>query len=195
MLNIAPEISREHFTPLHVVKEMCSHLEPGISNTEKKFFEPSCGEGVFLVEVVERRMKKYARRLHSKNKILRTIAMVDLVKNIYAFDVVPEFVEVTKARLLKKVSSNLTRKNFSTTEIENFENFLMFIISSNVVCFDFLSADSHEEILLNEWNWKTQTKLNYVSYTLSDIVCAKDISHISIPKSIGHYDIQKVLNG
>lgn len=174
---------------------MCSHLEPAISNIEKKIFEPSCGEGVFLVEVVERRMKKNARRLHSNNRILRTIAMIDLVKNIYASDILPEFVEFTKAKLLKKVSINLTRKNFTPTEIENIEKFLMFVISLNVVCFDFLDNNSHEEILLNDWSWKTQTKLNYVSYTLSDVACSKNIHHISKPKKIGHYDIQEVLNG
>ena len=116
---------------------MCSHLEPAISNIEKKIFEPSCGEGVFLVEVVERRMKKNARRLQTNNKVLCTIAMIDVVKNIYASDVLPEFVDVTKAKLLKKVSKNLTRKNFTPTEIENVEKFLTFIISLNVVCFNF----------------------------------------------------------
>ena len=174
---------------------MCSHLEPAISNIEKKIFEPSCGEGVFLVEVVERRMKKNARRLQTNNKVLCTIAMIDVVKNIYASDVLPEFVDVTKAKLLKKVSKNLKRKNFTPSEFENVEKFLTFIISLNVVCFDFLDNSSHEEILLNDWSWKTQTKLNYVSYTLSDVACSKNINHISQPKKIVHYDIQKVLNG
>ena len=195
MLNIAPEIAREHFTPPHVVKDMCSNLEPGISNIGKKIFEPSCGEGVFLVEVIERRMKKNARRLHSNNKILCTIAMIDLVKNIYALDIIPEFVNVTRAQLLKKVSTNLTTKKFTSTEIENIKKFLIHIISLNIVCFDFLDNKSDKEILFIDWSWKTQTKLNFVSYAFSDVVSSSSIHHISKPKQIGHYDIQKVLNG
>lgn len=190
-----PEISREHFTPPHVVKEMCSHLEPAISNIEKKIFEPSCGEGVFLAEVIERRMKKSARRLQSNNKILCTIAMIDLVKNIYALDIIPEFVDVAKAQLLKKVSVNLTMKKFTSTEIQNIKKFLIHIISFNVVCFDFLDNKSDKEILFIDWSWKTQTKLNFVSYAFSDVVNSSSIHHVSKPKQIGHYDIQMVLNG
>ena len=59
-----------------------------------------------------------------------------------------------------------------------------------------LSASSEiEEILFIDWSWKTQTKLNFVSYAFSDVVSSSSIHHISKPKQIGHYDIQKVLNG
>lgn len=190
---IEPEVSREYFTPPHMVGDMCDTLEPAISDIEKKIFEPSCGEGIFLLEVIERRMKKNSQNLRSNNKIILTIAIIDLVKNIYGADIVPEFVDVTRSQVLKKVSVKLTEKKFTSDEIKKIKNFLKYIVSWNVVCFDTLNSENNDRILLNDWSWKSQTKLNFVSYAFSDVFNSSNIHHIAERKQVGHFDIQKVI--
>lgn len=48
----------EVFTPTHIVKDMCNQVPDGVwNNIESAFLEPSCGNGNFLVEIYERKLK------------------------------------------------------------------------------------------------------------------------------------------
>jgi len=46
----------EVFTPEFIVKQMCDLCEPTISQVDKKVFEPTCGNGNFLVEILNRKL-------------------------------------------------------------------------------------------------------------------------------------------
>ena len=54
----------EVFTPEFIVKQMCDLCEPEISQINKKIFEPTCGNGNFLVEILRRKLEKIKK---SKN--------------------------------------------------------------------------------------------------------------------------------
>ena len=48
----------EVFTPSHIVKDMCNQVPDSVwDNIESTFLEPSCGNGNFLVEIYERKLK------------------------------------------------------------------------------------------------------------------------------------------
>lgn len=48
----------EVFTPAHIVKDMCDLIPDSVwDNIESTFLEPSCGNGNFLVEIYERKLK------------------------------------------------------------------------------------------------------------------------------------------
>lgn len=48
----------EVFTPSHIVKDMCDLIPEDVwNNIESTFLEPSCGNGNFLVEICERKLK------------------------------------------------------------------------------------------------------------------------------------------
>ena len=46
----------EVFTPEFIVKQMCDLCEPTISQVDRKVFEPTCGNGNFLVEILNRKL-------------------------------------------------------------------------------------------------------------------------------------------
>lgn len=48
----------EVFTPSHIVKDMCDLIPDSVwDNIESTFIEPACGNGNFLVEIYERKLK------------------------------------------------------------------------------------------------------------------------------------------
>ena len=48
----------EVFTPSHIVKDMCDLIPDSVwGNIESTFLEPACGNGNFLVEIYERKLK------------------------------------------------------------------------------------------------------------------------------------------
>ena len=48
----------EVFTPSHIIKDMCDLMPDSTwNNIESTFIEPACGNGNFLVEIYERKLK------------------------------------------------------------------------------------------------------------------------------------------
>lgn len=83
----------EVFTPPWVVKKMCDYLEensPGAFWVDKTFFEPACGTGNFLVEIL---LRKLAACKHEDD-------FLPALCSIFAIDLLPDNVAESRARML-----------------------------------------------------------------------------------------------
>ena len=93
----------EVFTPLREVKAMCDLCEPTISEIDKKVLEPSCGNGNFLVEILERKLQKAG-----KDEYRALIAL----SNIYGIDIARDNLEEARIRMKNVVNSHFgSQKN------------------------------------------------------------------------------------
>lgn len=99
----------EVFTPQWVVDLMCDNLPQNAFEPKSTFLEPTCGEGVFVVEILRR---KFAR---CKTRVDFTTAL----KSVYAMELLPDNVQIT----IQNVKS-LCFEYFSPTkaELETIEN-------------------------------------------------------------------------
>lgn len=84
----------EVFTPIHIVKQMCDMLEDENPNRcvfepSTTFLEPSCGEGVFIIEILRR---KFA---NCKNRNDYTISL----NSVYGFELLADNVTKTIANV------------------------------------------------------------------------------------------------
>lgn len=78
----------EVFTPQWVVDRMCDDLEresPGAFAPDATFLEPSCGEGVFVCEILRRKFRQCRTRADYTRAL----------RSVYAFDILPDNVEAT----------------------------------------------------------------------------------------------------
>lgn len=83
----------EVYTPPHIVKDMCDLLPTEMWETPfKTFLEPCCGNGNFLVEILDR---KYKVCQNAKDGLKALASVVGV-------DVLPDNCAETKARLLKQ---------------------------------------------------------------------------------------------
>lgn len=110
----------EVFTPKHIVQDMCSLIPHEMYSVEKTFLEPACGNGNFLVEILERKLKN----CHN-DKDVRIAA-----SSIYGIDIQEDNVIEARQRL-----NNLVQKYFPQVGC-------MDIFSKNIVVGDFLRPET-----------------------------------------------------
>ncbi len=83
-------------TPPATVRLLCDYAEPRLSDLNARFFEPGCGDGNFLVEVLSRRLHKIPRDqspANFQNAVLLTVA------NLYGVDISALAISETRRRL------------------------------------------------------------------------------------------------
>ena len=130
----------EVFTPEFIVKQMCDLCEPTISQVDKKVFEPTCGNGNFLVEILNRKLNSvpdlYAKIKKQKNarskkaqQEIYDFCLVLAISNVYAVDIQEDNVEESRKRL-KNVIFEHTKK---TTNSIFFLQIIDKILDSNII--------------------------------------------------------------
>lgn len=135
----------EVFTPQHLVEEMVSAtLETDTIPKEMTFLEPSCGEGVFLVEILKRKLKGVSSEKDS----------VWCVSTLYGIDIQPDNVSKTKDNLFKVWDETVNYPD-SKSAVKN-------ILNSNIINGDFLSGNVYVD------GKETTKGIEFVEYTFSE---------------------------
>ena len=96
----------EVFTPQWVVDKMCDELEkenPDCWEPHKTFLEPSCGEGIFILEILRRKFTK------CKSRKDYTVSL----ESIYGFEIQADNVAITIQNIII-----LCEKYFKPTQKE-----------------------------------------------------------------------------
>lgn len=131
----------EVFTPIFIVKKMIDELvkEAGDENPfelGKTFLEPSCGNGVFIGEIIQ-------RKLYNCYDVTRGL---EALKDVYAVDIQPDNVQQARCQALGQfVYWCLVHDYTLDNTILNAANY---IIDKNIVTGNFLKP---ETVLLYDW--------------------------------------------
>lgn len=91
----------EVFTPQWVVEKMCDELPDEAWKSETTFLEPSCGEGVFILEILRRKFENCKTK-----KDYRTA-----LKSVYGFEIQADNVKITIENVI-----NLCKKYFKISQ-------------------------------------------------------------------------------
>ena len=100
----------EVFTPESIVRQMCDLCEPDISAIDKKVFEPTCGNGNFLIEILQRKL----RRIRQVDNPCFDLEVVWALSNIYGVDIQPDNVQEARQRLESVVLDFIAKYQDST---------------------------------------------------------------------------------
>ena len=101
---------------------MCDLIPMDIwNNIDSTFLEPTCGNGNFIVEILERKL----RLCKTKQEIYRTL------KSIYAIDIMPDNVAEAKVRMKELICEKFGREFVSWGTVNR-------ILNKNIVCGDSL---------------------------------------------------------
>ncbi len=163
----------EVFTPSWLVKDMCDLVAQECDRAESRFFEPACGDGNFLAEILTRKLDRI------KTKYRRDIASYEkesfiAVTSIYGVDLLPDNVAKCRERLLDiwikkypKLKSSLYPKHLSALRV---------VLSKNILCGDALTlcqADG-SPLVFTEWSLEEfGTALSMRSYRLAELLNAE----------------------
>jgi hypothetical protein len=106
----------EVFTPRSLVLEMLDKLPEDTWQTTKNFLDNSCGNGNFIIEIIQRKIEK-------------GLTIIQALKTTYGLDLMPDNIEDCHQRILDIVGY--------TKEHED-------IITHNIVCHDALNGWDYE---------------------------------------------------
>ncbi len=153
-----PRKATQVFTERQIVGQMCELCEPELSNIKKKVFEPSCGNGNFLVEVLHRRLLVTDPAPRS---VLTTLS------NLYGVDVDEKLVAEARRRL-RTIISEFVGSNSEFND--EFFAIVDKILVSNIIVGDFLK--SPEKLFFFEWMIPKNLKVEANRYSLKGIMAS-----------------------
>lgn len=105
------------------------------ANTDRKFFEPACGSGNFIEEILRRKLAfvttaRYGKGERYEHRILRALA------SIYAVDISADNVHESRDRMRALINSHLDMDLNTVNVTAGFASAVDVILSTNIVLGD-----------------------------------------------------------
>ena len=129
----------EVFTPDWMVQKMCDEV-PGISDPNKTVLEPSCGNGNFLVEIVNRRLKSVVSAYNESSiESLKYYFLIVAIAKVYGVDIQLDNVKESRRRIIEAVKKCAeTELSYKLSKEE--EKSIEYLVECNIIYGDTLKA-------------------------------------------------------
>jgi hypothetical protein len=138
-------------TPKNTVDDILDLFED--INYKSRYFEPGCGDGNFLTEILSRKLEMISNHQDFKDNIKQNyieipeLKIIIAVASIYGVDIDKENI-INSQQRIKNIVFNFYKKKFKTDVIpEYFEKIITKIISSNIVVGDLLNGIGKIEVI------------------------------------------------
>lgn len=138
----------EVFTPDKYVQQMLDMLDKSVwADTNKVFFEPTCGHGNFVIAIIHRQLNAFLKKAkRAKLKKPHFYAVSNTLNNLWAIDIDSKNIIFCRNRvweiILKFLMDNEYRKSSISVFLSNNANFL-----AHILCC--LNRQIHENELLS----------------------------------------------
>ena len=141
----------EVFTNDREVEAMTALVPNRVQKLESTFLEPSCGNGNFLIAILERKMHKLAENFYDTKFKHETYTLV-AVSSIYGIDIQSDNVEESRKRVLWTVINSI-KELFNDEPSNGLLKGVKFILNKNILCGDFLTytLNNGDPIIFSEW--------------------------------------------
>ena len=144
----------EVFTPAHIVNDMLDLVKEESYRVDSKFLEPACGNGNFLVKILERKLKTVREEsLKLGDSSYMELGTFIAISTIYAIDIQRDNVEESRERMLGVVKE--TFNGWGIELSDELENSLVNVLGVNIIWGDGLSGltepTKQADIIIAEW--------------------------------------------
>ena len=130
----------EVYTPLGIVKDMVNLVDKEVRKIESKVLEPSCGKGIFLIEILKRKIQTILQ----SNLNNRGDFILKALSSLYGVDILKDNIEYTRNQLLETVSEYL-----DDTQLNHAKKILLAnIIQGNTLE---MKDDKGKDIIFYDW--------------------------------------------
>ena len=143
----------EVYTSEREVNNMLDLVKQETVRLDSRFLEPACGDGNFLIKLLERKLDVLLSR-YKKNQFEFEKNSVVVISSIYGIDILKDNVEETQNRLFNYYKS-VYSKTFKGLVNEEILLTIKYILSKNIIHGDALSlkkVDSDEPVTFCEWS-------------------------------------------
>ena len=163
----------EVFTPVNIVSEMLNEIPEHVQNIHTKILEPTFGEGVFIIEILKRRLQL----CHNDSDILTALS------NIYGIELQTDNVDNTKKNIHALIDDKVSDKNLAAR-----------IIDANFLQGDFLKRKNSDgnTIFFRDWDIPSG---NFTTFTVNDVEFRNSFNHVSDFIIVGNPPYQQDTKG
>lgn len=178
----------EVLTPEWLVKDMLDLLPRSVSKIDSRYLETSAGEGIFLIEVLRRKLVTIFNMYNGTSD--REYYTIVALCNIYGIELLKDNVEIARMRLEMLIKDFFINKNNVTTS-DSFFDIVKMILDINIINMDSMKFkepvfDENNEIMINdngefiyknypsrisEWEFDNEKKeVTRIEYYYEDVV-------------------------
>ncbi len=175
-------------TPQNTVDDILDLFED--VNYKSRFFEPGCGDGNFLTNILSRKLQMISSHQDFKDNIKQNYVeipefkMIISLASIYGVDIDKKNI-INSQQRMKNIVLNFYKKKFKTKIIpEYFEKIIAKIISNNILVGDLLNGI--EEIKVIEYSEVPVNRVQKRLFKFEDLLYPDDEIFRDDLKLFGH---------
>ena len=162
----------EVFTAEKEVSAMLNLLEPITSKLDARFLEPSCGNGNFLVSILDRKLKTVSSRY--KNQIEYEFLTIVATASIYGVDIDIQNVKEARNRMKERIIDHYSNVLNTRTRSEYFDKIIDLVLKTNVICGDMINGINNIKFI--EYTSPKPNKIQRRIFRLVDLLTASQSS-------------------
>ncbi len=177
----------EVFTAQREVIAMLDLVKNETERIDSRFFEPACGNGNFLVEILKRKLVVVESR-YSKNQLEYERYAIIALSSIYGVDILQDNVQSCRDRLLIIFTHyyiNTCKNDIKPECLKSAE----FILNRNILWGDALNLKTPDEkaepIIFSEWSAINGIMIKRRDYTLDNLLKNQPIEGLNLFSDLG----------
>ena len=167
------------------VNNMLNLVSEETDRLESRFLESACGDGNFLIEILNRKMKVLVKNF-KKNQYEFERNSIIVIGSLYGIDILIDNIVIARERLFKKFLS-IYKSLFREKTDKKFIDSIYFIIEKNLVQGNALTlkkVNSDKPILLSQWSI-IEDKVKRREYSFANLVSYSPFEEDSLFSDLG----------
>lgn len=196
----------EVFTADREVNAMLDLVKQETERIDSRFLEPACGEGIFLAEILKRKLNIVESRYSKSQKEYERYAFL-AISSIYGIDILEDNAIICRKNLFEIFKSRYI-KLFEVKINESYLNSVDYVLYLNIIFGDALTLKTagliQEPIAFSEWSlvvknlvqrrdFKMKTLLETKAYDVPNLF--SDLGDdVFIPEPVKTYPLQSIYN-
>jgi len=177
----------EVLTPQWLVNAMLDLVKSETERIDSRFLEPACGNGNFLAEILERKLRVVKSRYGKLQLDYERYAIL-AVSSIYGIDILEDNVHECRQRLFDIVDQRYTAL-FKKTTKEQFREAVRFVLNSNIIWGDALTlktvGEKQEYIVFSEWSLVNGSLLKRRDFTFHELLEHEGMKELPLFSDLG----------
>ncbi|MDR0857181.1 MAG: hypothetical protein LBM76_02200 [Mycoplasmataceae bacterium] len=165
----------EVFTNEREVKAMCDLVKNECDRIESKFLEPACGNGNFLQEILNRKLK-IVNKIYRKSQYEWELNALKAISSLYGIELLSDNAIECRKRLYDNFEKQY-RHNFENID-KNYLTSILYIIHMNIVNGNALTycqvsnnvEQTNSPIIFSEWTFVKKEFIKQKRYMFKDIL-------------------------
>lgn len=196
----------EVFTSKKIVDSMINLIDEGKLSIESRFLEPACGNGNFLYEILEKKLKSVEDKYKKDQSDYERYSIL-AVSSMYGIDILKDNVLECRKRLLDLYIEKY-RNNFKDKINDKSILSISYILDHNIIVGDALSLKvsdkSDKPIVFSEWTFVNTSMVKRRDYTLANLIEYRPFEsdtlfsdageQVVIPKTVKEYPLVHFLD-